>query len=137
MRKLTPLPLIVLLLLLAGCQNTQSPLQQVVTARDSYTATLAALNAAHRAGVLSVDEKRTIEPYRAAAAAALDSMEASALAGSTNDPFSDFSRAAKAFTAALDKLIESRLKTEHTKTAVDRVNATSQPIVEDAPIPSP
>jgi hypothetical protein len=119
-----PLIAFVLLALVAGCQSAGlSPLQEVVAGRESYTATLTVLNSAHRLGYLSLEQKQQIDPFVKSARAALDSMEAAALAGSDHSIGSDFSRYSAAFKAAFDELLKARLEVEKTKDAVERVRA--------------
>jgi hypothetical protein len=128
---------------LGGCAATQggqsvaNPLQQTVAARETYTGTLAALNAAHRLGYLGDDDKAAIEPYRKAAAAGLNKMEAAALSGDGGAIGGDFAAALAGFNAALTELARYRIQADRAAAAVDRVRAAQPKAARAAPTTAP
>src|SRR5437868_4063596 len=66
-------PVIVALVLFAGCQHT--PAQQVADARAIYVAGLHEINVLHRAGAVSVDDKVKMKPTTQAIADTLDAAD--------------------------------------------------------------
>jgi len=99
--------LLITLVLIAGCSllTQASPEQRWASAATLYTHTLEALVDLKVAGVLDDDDKARIEPYRAAARAAIDKMEASI--ASDGDGFSE---AWDAFSEAIDVMLREQAK---------------------------
>ena len=95
-----------LCLALVGCAGRTTPLARTVQARELYTSTLHVLTAARAAGRIDDEQARQIESARRLAAAALDEMEAAALAREQLG----FERVARRWDDAIDPLLERRLQ---------------------------
>lgn len=85
--------------ILAGCTPT---LQQVTQSREVYTATLHELNDLRHEGKISPAAHDKIEPFRAAAAKALDDMEAAARSGDK----ASYQLAVDAATEAVNRFVQ-------------------------------
>jgi len=94
-------------LLLGGCALLErtSPEQRWAAAASLYTRTLTALTELKVAGVLDDEDKARIEPYRAAARAAIDRMEASIASDSGG-----FEDAWDAFSEAIDVMLREQAR---------------------------
>lgn len=83
-------------------------LQQVTQSREVYTATLHELNDLRHAGKISPALHDQIQPFRAAAAKALDDMEAAARSGDK----ASYQLAVDAATTAVQRFVEIEKKTK-------------------------
>lgn len=124
-RRLTASALLILLCLVPGCQQA-SPIERTIQSRQLYTITLEGLNSAHRLGYLPTEQKQKVEPYRKAAADALDAMEREALAGGTNNPFSPFTAAAREFAKAMLEMARAQAEADAARRAVERHATTTR-----------
>lgn len=122
MKTARPITLLALALtmFLSGCQQT--PLQQSLSLRATYTEAVAGLNLAYRHKLIDLEDKVAINPYRLAARDAVDAVESAARTAmeATTDQekeaaTSAFERVRVAAVAALGRLAVEHQKLQEQK----------------------
>jgi hypothetical protein len=106
-----PNPGIVLLAcMLSGCAATATPAQQALESRRIFNTALETIHTLHGSGQISAEQERQLLPAINAASAALDQMDADALAGNS----AGFDVAAAAMNAAVSQLNAAIIQSQQT-----------------------
>lgn len=140
MKRLPLYPLLFLTLLAGGCvgpfkeASPLSPVQTVAALNVTYDSTIKTIERLHDAGVMMdevrlglQDEIDDAEKYR-------DEVNAAMLAGSKDEPFSDYRRAHEKFQEKMDVLVRAKLEAERVEKAKSAVKRTK---AKPAPAPAP